>query len=352
MQHLEEGTIHAWLDGALPPSEAEAVEAHVAQCAECAALVAEARGLIAGTSRIVSSLDHVPAGVVPKQPVQPSQSSLWHSLRLTPARASIAALILVGVASMFTARRGQLQIPSASSIRPDTPAIAAPTVSAPTPPPNVVARPETAVTTERAPQPPGAPRRKAAELAKPTAPVIPPPPAPATASAPAPTEMRAIAPAPEPSAVAGLAASKVAEAAATADSARARRDSTMAQRNFAGASAAAAQRVMRQTLDLPVSSPQGCYRLLTDSAGAIALPERFALQRDSVGRNVVLRLSPESRPAGTLDGFAWSQTSPTAARLTAPTTQLLLTTAESGRARLETVNRKAEVPLQRIPCRP
>ena len=65
MTHIDEGTIHAWLDGALTPSEGAAVEAHTASCAQCAAQVAEARGLLAGASRILSALDEVPAGVVP-----------------------------------------------------------------------------------------------------------------------------------------------------------------------------------------------------------------------------------------------------------------------------------------------
>ena len=42
MQHLDEGTIHAWLDGALDEEERSRVEAHVAACAECAGAVAEA----------------------------------------------------------------------------------------------------------------------------------------------------------------------------------------------------------------------------------------------------------------------------------------------------------------------
>jgi putative zinc finger protein len=64
MQHLDEGTIHAWLDGALTADEAADVGRHASECAECAALVAEARGLVAGASRILSSLDDVP-GVMP-----------------------------------------------------------------------------------------------------------------------------------------------------------------------------------------------------------------------------------------------------------------------------------------------
>ena len=65
MPHLDEGTIHAWLDSALPHDEAASVESHVSSCEECASAVAEARGLIAASSRILSALDAVPGGVVP-----------------------------------------------------------------------------------------------------------------------------------------------------------------------------------------------------------------------------------------------------------------------------------------------
>ena len=34
MEHLDEGTAHAWLDGALSAEESARVEAHVAECAE------------------------------------------------------------------------------------------------------------------------------------------------------------------------------------------------------------------------------------------------------------------------------------------------------------------------------
>src|SRR5687767_15887662 len=65
MRHPDEGEIHAWLDGALDPANATGLEAHVAACPECAAAVAEARGLIAGASRILLALDNVPSGVIP-----------------------------------------------------------------------------------------------------------------------------------------------------------------------------------------------------------------------------------------------------------------------------------------------
>jgi hypothetical protein len=65
MQHLDDGTIHSWLDGALSVDEAARVEAHVKECPECAAGVAEARGFIAGSSRILTALDNAPRGVIP-----------------------------------------------------------------------------------------------------------------------------------------------------------------------------------------------------------------------------------------------------------------------------------------------
>ena len=65
MRHPDEGEIHAWLDGALDPATAAGLEAHVAACPACSAAVAEARGLIAGASRILMALDGVPGGVLP-----------------------------------------------------------------------------------------------------------------------------------------------------------------------------------------------------------------------------------------------------------------------------------------------
>ncbi|MCX5762329.1 MAG: hypothetical protein NTW72_12660 [Gemmatimonadetes bacterium] len=66
MPRPDEGLIHAWLDGQLPTEEAERIEQLVATDAEWAAAAAEARGLVAASSRIVAALDHVPRGVLPQ----------------------------------------------------------------------------------------------------------------------------------------------------------------------------------------------------------------------------------------------------------------------------------------------
>ena len=123
-EHPDEGLIHAWLDDALSAAEGERLAAHVRGCAECQARVAEARGLIAGASRIVASLDDVPAGTRPgwaqsatSGGAQPDvvpittaaervpQQSLWRWLRVTPGRAALAATILVALGITLTHER-------------------------------------------------------------------------------------------------------------------------------------------------------------------------------------------------------------------------------------------------------
>jgi hypothetical protein len=120
--HPDEGLIHAWLDGALGAPESERLTAHVSGCAACQARVAEARGLIAGASRIVAALDDVAAGTRPgwatsagreagaSSDVTPitrgadpvPQRSLWRWLRVTPGRAALAATILVALGITLT----------------------------------------------------------------------------------------------------------------------------------------------------------------------------------------------------------------------------------------------------------
>jgi hypothetical protein len=125
-EHPDEGLIHAWLDEALDAGESERLAAHVRDCPTCQAQVAEARGLIAGASRIVAALDDVPAGTRPGW-VQgavaggassdvgaggdvviadrPPQRSLWRWMRVTPGRAALAATILVALGITLTHER-------------------------------------------------------------------------------------------------------------------------------------------------------------------------------------------------------------------------------------------------------
>ncbi|MDP9278081.1 MAG: zf-HC2 domain-containing protein [Gemmatimonadota bacterium] len=126
MQHLDEGTIHSWLDGALAPDEAAQVEAHVAECPECAAAVAEARGFIAASSRILTALDNAPRGVIPV--AAPNR-------RVDPIVWRVAATLLVVAAGTLAVFRNGGREAATSSASADTSATtitaAAPAVPGP-----------------------------------------------------------------------------------------------------------------------------------------------------------------------------------------------------------------------------
>lgn len=143
MQHLEEGTIHAWLDGELSADEAAAAEAHVRECAQCSALVAEARGLIAASTRILTALDDVPSGVIPEVP----RKRHWYDR--TDIRAAAAVLLVAGASMIVVKSRDKgmalksvavedraatFASPVESSVTTDTAAVAeAPQQNAPAP---------------------------------------------------------------------------------------------------------------------------------------------------------------------------------------------------------------------------
>ncbi len=63
--HPDEGLLHEWLDDQLSPTDAAEMQTHISGCVACGMRVAEARGLIAASRRILSALDDVPSGVIP-----------------------------------------------------------------------------------------------------------------------------------------------------------------------------------------------------------------------------------------------------------------------------------------------
>jgi hypothetical protein len=112
MQHLDEGTIHSWLDGALSADEAARVSAHVEECPQCAAAVAEARGFIAASSRILTALDNVPMGVVPV--AARAKSRNWAAWR------AAAAVLVVALGSFAVLRERMGTRVSADKVIPFT----------------------------------------------------------------------------------------------------------------------------------------------------------------------------------------------------------------------------------------
>src|ERR1700694_3908682 len=96
----------AWLDVARSSDEAARVEAHLKECPQCAAAVAEARGFIAASSRILTALDHVPRGVAPAAPpVKWYNRAVWRAA---------AAVLVVAVGSLVVVRNGGNNAPERS----------------------------------------------------------------------------------------------------------------------------------------------------------------------------------------------------------------------------------------------
>jgi hypothetical protein len=131
MPHPDEGLIHAWLDGELDAAEAARVEALVASDPEWAAAAAEARGLLAASSRIVGSLDRVPANVIPKPVAAPRHAFFGRRWLLRAA----AILVLIGGSAVVLNRTsvdgGDVTIP----LRQPAAAPVIPLAPAPTPAP-------------------------------------------------------------------------------------------------------------------------------------------------------------------------------------------------------------------------
>ena len=133
LEHPDEGTIHAWLDGALDDTTSARIAEHVAGCAACTAATAEARGLIAGAARVVRALDPprtVPVDLprdLPLGVAQPADGgSAWRMLRVTPARAAIAATLLVVVGLTLTRDwAAHEEFTPATAVRPASQSIAA-----------------------------------------------------------------------------------------------------------------------------------------------------------------------------------------------------------------------------------
>lgn len=131
----DEGMIHEWLDGALDQETSARFEALVASSPAFAERVAEARGLVAAASRILLSLDQVPAGVLPaaSAPAATADSGVpdisraarnvdaakrggSHRTRSLARWGSIAAVLMVGATSVLVARRSPAPVENESAL--------------------------------------------------------------------------------------------------------------------------------------------------------------------------------------------------------------------------------------------
>jgi hypothetical protein len=290
MQHPEEGLIHAWLDGALPSNEAAALESHVATCKECEARVAEARGLIAASSRIVGHLDAVPGKVIPAMTPKRRLPS-WRS----PWVAAIAAGLILVV-------RGYVNWPGEADVR----ELADVSLKG-------VAAADSSIVIQ--PPPPVAPRTGASEQA----------PAKKVADAPASVSLPPANAAAQKTTIAAAAPTAAAmppAKIASVQAAEARGDARAPERRLAeivtatgamagkATAAAAPSMVASQARDMAsVDSPRafiGCYEM-NSSTGI--LPARFALTSDSSaipGLQRVQYVDAEGKAISSISDLGWA----------------------------------------------
>jgi anti-sigma factor RsiW len=114
MSHVDEGALHAYLDGALdelPPSEAEAVRRHLEECAECMARLETERSVRLDAHAILGmaapdvelpSLEELRAYVKRTRPPAPATAGRLYRL-------GWAASIMIAVGAGWMIRDGQLQ---------------------------------------------------------------------------------------------------------------------------------------------------------------------------------------------------------------------------------------------------
>lgn len=351
--HLDEGTIHAWLDGALDADEAARVEQHAAECGQCAAAVAEARGLVAGASRILTALDGVPGGVVPKTATSlgaaraKRTSSLWSTLHLTPARAAAAAVVVMAVGTALVLRNAPNAARSAVKLA-DYPRDSAVTFQPAAPMVLPHAAPDTGAAGSLS-----APPREARLTTKKTA---------APQPVPAPSR-RAVMQAVEATAVAqsdSTRREKSEDSLATKESAVAR--SAVADNVARGAvggvarAAAAPPSAVAQRYGAPkaaaeVGSAAGCYVVTTDSG--VSLPPRLRLDSAlSVDRNGVSEIVNDAWHS--IAGAYWTPLRDGSIRLSLPAlaqnVHLLPTSSSTLVGPVAIGGRTATVALRRAEC--
>ena len=97
MSHVDEGTLHAYLDGELPSAERAALEAHLAGCATCRANLTEERALRERATAVLGSARPAERPAPPLEQLRREpQRSPWRVRRSFAWAASIALALGLG----------------------------------------------------------------------------------------------------------------------------------------------------------------------------------------------------------------------------------------------------------------
>ena len=96
MSHVDEGTLHAYLDGELPPAERAGLEAHLEQCTACNALLTEERALLERASALLGSARPTERPAPPFHEVRRAQRRPWYARRTFAWAASLVLAVGLG----------------------------------------------------------------------------------------------------------------------------------------------------------------------------------------------------------------------------------------------------------------
>src|SRR5262245_4956929 len=98
MPHVDEGTLHAYLDGELPSTERKALETHLAECASCRATLAEERALLERATALLGTARPAERAMPPFEQLRPRspKRSPWRVRTPVAWAASIALALGLG----------------------------------------------------------------------------------------------------------------------------------------------------------------------------------------------------------------------------------------------------------------
>ncbi len=111
MSHLDEGTLHAMLDGELSGDEVAQAQAHLEECAQCRALLDEARDFLGEADILVESLDEPTAPAAPAALAENARAArAWYR---RPQVLSLAATVALAIGASFVVYRANSDMPPA-----------------------------------------------------------------------------------------------------------------------------------------------------------------------------------------------------------------------------------------------
>jgi hypothetical protein len=131
MSHVDDGALHAYLDGELTPVERARLDAHVAECPACRGRLDEERGLIERASRLLG-MAQPPERAAPPPLHQLRQPRLVWRLR-TPLAWAATVVLAVGIGYYAGVATVGRHAPVATLVLADSPASVTAPPSAPAP---------------------------------------------------------------------------------------------------------------------------------------------------------------------------------------------------------------------------